>query len=176
MLVSYREAIRSESESLSSHADIFKAKFSHVGRVVNISQDPQSRRLHQIANPTHIKGAKLIPLSHKNQRVGVATASYSSSAKVNFGKNFGGFSHRYWIVSTTLWRRASSRPLMISIAGASRMSSVSGLNAKTQNRHSLSLQFANQLLDLRHHRLALATINFNHSIDNQRVAAKLARD
>src|SRR2546426_9898967 len=85
--------------ALSSDPYVLETKFLQVCPVVNIPQVSNLRVLHQIANPAHIKRAKLVPLSHKDQRIGICNGCIFVLSVLDPRQNLLRLRHRRRVVS-----------------------------------------------------------------------------
>src|SRR5262249_523588 len=62
-------AIPESGIGLPAYPDVFKPHFSHIFRLVDISQIGNFRSRHQVANAQHVERAKLVPFGNEHERV-----------------------------------------------------------------------------------------------------------
>ena len=132
--------------------------------------------LEQLLDLLHIEGTKLVPFGDDHESVGTAdrfvlVVGIFDAAVETMPR----LVHRDRIVSPTRCAFFDHH-LMMSIAGDSRMSSVSGLNESPRTPICLPLRSPTSFSIFGDHRVALAFVCLDHRVDDARLDAELVGD
>src|ERR1044071_8859955 len=92
-------AIPDSDINSASYSHVFKSHFSNVRWIVDIPKISNSRGLHQVANPFHIQGPKLVPLSYENEHVRTGNRLVLICGKFNLRQELTSFFGSNGIVS-----------------------------------------------------------------------------
>src|SRR5713226_868515 len=167
---------RQESRrALPSDANVFESQLAHVGRLVYVAQVRDPWCLHQTANALHVQGAKLIPLGHEDQHLSPRSRRVLVLGVLDLRQEPLHRGLRHGVVGAD---RGPAFDQSTNDVQRWRFTDIIGFRFECQAKHgdSLSHKSAGQLFNLWHHRLALLLVDFDHGIDDSRLARELLRN